>query len=176
MVPNELTLDQINENFYEEDGQLKWKIKSANRIQVGNIAGYNNENGYLRVELNGRVFQVHRILYQIYNQLNELDCNILIDHIDGDPSNNRKYNLRLTDHMGNMHNARKRKDNTSGYKDIWCNRTGKYLYWRVQIRLNNVKHNKQFPYSNVGLKKVIEYRDFKLNELHGEFSNNGELR
>ena len=38
-----------------------------------------------------------------------------IDHKDGNPGNNCRSNLRITDHTGNMQNCKKRKDCTSIY-------------------------------------------------------------
>lgn len=41
-----------------------------------------------------------------------------IDHIDGDGLNNQRINLRKCTHTQNMHNVKKRKSNTSGYKGV----------------------------------------------------------
>ena len=42
----------------------------------------------------------------------------IIDHIDNNPLNNRKGNLRLCTNTENCRNARRGKNNTSGYKGV----------------------------------------------------------
>lgn len=57
------------------------------------------------------------------------------DHIDGNGLNNQRSNLRIVTHQENMMNMRKRKDNTSGYKNIyWHKREGK---WMVMMNYKN---------------------------------------
>lgn len=51
-----------------------------------------------------------------------------IDHIDRNPLNNRKYNLRNPGYCGNAQNHSLRKDNTSGVSGVnFNNRTGYYV-------------------------------------------------
>lgn len=61
----------------------------------------------------------------------------LIDHIDGDPSNNRINNLRLVNGNQNLHNSKLRKDNTSGVKGINLHQ-GK---WVARVGLNGYRHH-----------------------------------
>lgn len=42
----------------------------------------------------------------------------VVDHIDGDPRNNRRNNLRIVTATENAANTTKRKNNTSGYKGV----------------------------------------------------------
>lgn len=56
------------------------------------------------------------------------------DHIDGNPLNNCRDNLRLATISENNANARRRSDNQSGYKGVrWDEKTGT---WRARIGLN----------------------------------------
>lgn len=54
----------------------------------------------------------------------------IVDHIDGDVSNNSKANLRLCSHSENMYNRRLlAKNNTSGYKGVSRKKKG----WEARI-------------------------------------------
>lgn len=55
-----------------------------------------------------------------------------VDHVNGDPLDNRKENLRICRHVDNMRNRGASKNNTSGFKGVsWHkNRNG----WTANIR------------------------------------------
>lgn len=56
------------------------------------------------------------------------------DHIDRNPLNNRRSNLREATHTENMRNCSKRKDNTSGYTGVTWNKPSKK--WEAQLSIN----------------------------------------
>ena len=73
----------------------------------------NKENGLKLVRL-------HRVLIQPSKSE-------LVDHIDGNPLNNRRSNLRICTSAENSRNARISKNNVSGYKGVsWAKRCQKY--------------------------------------------------
>lgn len=61
----------------------------------------------------------------------------MCDHVDGDGLNNRRCNLRVASNQQNQFNARRRKDNTSGYKGVDFHRSK----WRARIRINKKQTN-----------------------------------
>jgi hypothetical protein len=174
----QITLDEINRYFYEENGQLKWKIRKSTCNRVGDVAEYYGGK-YGMVTINYKKYLVHRILYQIYHQIQLMPDNLDIDHIDGNTKNNLKSNLRLATKTQNMHNAKKGKNNTSGYKNIyrairWYKNTNKLKEnWKVSIRVNDKIYQRKFPYTDHGLKMAIDHRNIKILELHKEFTNLG---
>ncbi len=57
-----------------------------------------------------------------------------IDHIDGNPLNNKKSNLRACSHKENICNAGKKKNNTTGYKGVYLHKpSGR---WFAQLKHN----------------------------------------
>ena len=56
------------------------------------------------------------------------------DHIDRNPLNNRRSNLREATHTENMRNCSKRKDNTSGYIGVTWNK--RVNMWEAQLNIN----------------------------------------
>lgn len=59
-----------------------------------------NRNGYLRVSLNGKMYSVHRLVYETY--VGEIPEKMVIDHIDGNRANNNLSNLQLTTQSKNV--------------------------------------------------------------------------
>jgi hypothetical protein len=55
-----------------------------------------------------------------------------VDHINGDPLDNRRSNLRLCTHAENMRNRRRSTDNKSGFKGVYFDLERKK--WRTSIR------------------------------------------
>jgi hypothetical protein len=56
------------------------------------------------------------------------DRKVKVDHRDRDGLNNCRHNLREATHAENMHNSRRRVNNTTGYKGVYLNRrTGRYF-------------------------------------------------
>ncbi len=96
---------------------------------------------------------------------------MVIDHINGDWSDNRIVNLRECTVQQNVHNSRKSSVNTSGYKGVTWASTSPYKgKWKSQINLNGRRHH--LGYFN-DPKEAHEAYCAKARELHGEFFNAG---
>jgi hypothetical protein len=83
----------------------------------------------------GKVVFMHRIVLErmIGRALNSAVEHP--DHIDGDPLNCRRNNLRLATKVTNAQNSKRRSDNQSGYKGV-CTTNGKsFRPWRAYIRV-----------------------------------------
>ncbi len=89
--------------------------------------GSPNSDGYLRVSLQGKQYLLHRLAY-VY--MTGVWPSGVVDHIDGDRTNNAYGNLRNTTRAGNNQNLRKcRASGTSGYLGVHK----KGDKWRAQI-------------------------------------------
>lgn len=95
---------------------------------------------------------------------------ILVDHIDGNRLNNRRYNLRTCDNHGNCRNRGKSKNNQSGYKGVFLRK--KTGTWICSITKNRKK-------VFLGDFKTKEEAALAYNEaairLHGEFAKLNEI-
>ena len=59
---------------------------------------------------------------------------MVVDHINGDTLDNRKCNLRICTQQENLMNRPKPKNNTSGRKGVYWDKT--YNKWKVCIKIN----------------------------------------
>lgn len=169
-----ITLNEINKYFYEKDGELYWKIKKCNSAMADTIAGgiRDKRRGYKTVMLNYKHLSVHRVLYQLYHNIEQLNNTIQIDHIDRNTLNNSKENLRLAIHDQNQMNRVMKKPNKSGHKNISVERPKNITYFTVEITaLKKYRIKKYFQYTEEGLQAAIIFRDEQLRIYHGEFAN-----
>ena len=88
-------------------------------------------NGYIMSRSTGACTILHRLL-----------CGAqpgdFVDHINGDPLDNRKKNLRVCRKQQNEFNTKVRRDNTVGFRGVCPARRGKY---RAYIVLNGKQHS-----------------------------------
>ena len=109
-----LSVDRASELLvYDKDtGVLAWKVYRPG-TPAGSKAGTPNGNGYVRVYVDCRPRYAHRLAWMLHYQ--ELPPT-LIDHINGDRSDNRICNLRAGDKRLNAENMKvARSDSSHGY-------------------------------------------------------------
>ena len=159
-----MNIIELQEFFEYKDGVLFWKKSPNKRIVVGEEAG-TISNGRVRVQLGGKIYLAHRIVWAICH--GELPP-VQIDHKDNDPLNNRIENLRAATSNQNQHNQPKPKNNTSGVKGVsWHKAAGK---WSVRVSANNKRINcGLFDDLDLAELVAVEVR----NKFHGEYANHG---
>lgn len=121
-------------------GTLRWRMRTSNRIEIGDIAGSLDENGYIIVSIDGQRYLAHRIIwYHVHG-----DWLPQIDHRDLVRSNNAILNLRPSNQSQNLHNIGIPKHNTSGLKGAsYSARRG---HWIAQIAIDGKRlHLGGFP-------------------------------
>lgn len=178
MMCKKISLEKCKYYFdFDLLGNLYWKniAEKCYSISIGSLAGhYHKKTGYYVVHLEGKLYKVHRILYQLYHNI-ELDDK-LIDHDDENPKNNSFENLRPCNNSENMCNKKAHKNNLStGLKNIYIRtyKTGKYEYYNIKIIKNKkIVFSKLFPITTP-IEEVIRIRDEQLKIHHGEFMNKG---
>lgn len=68
----------------------------------------------------------------LHRQITDAPKGVFVDHINGDPLDNRRANLRFVTQAENMRNQRLRSDSTSGLKGAHWNKAAKR--WASEIR------------------------------------------
>ena len=96
----------------------------------------------------------------------------IVDHINLNPLDNRKINLRITDQAGNQRNQRKRNiKTTSKYKGVYkCNRTGKFC---SEIKFN---YKKIWIGRFETEEEAAKAYNKKAKEIHGEFAHLNKVK
>lgn len=108
------TKEYLSQLFDYCDGNLYWKIRKSDRIKIGQLAGSKSTNGYYNLRIDGVCHKLHRIIYALhFDYVPEQ-----LDHIDGNPSNNKIENLRPCNYSENGRNRTKQRNNTSGFKGV----------------------------------------------------------
>jgi len=119
-----------------------------------------NNKGYARTS---KSEYIHRII---------MNCpeDKVVDHIDGNPLNNRRSNLRICTHQENIMNQKKHKRNTSGYKGV------SFVKSRNKFQAKIMSNGKRI---HLGLfddpQKAYEKYCSEARKLHGEFFNSGQV-
>lgn len=115
-----ITQQRLHEllNYDPITGMFTWKVSTSNRRKPGDPAGvitrYKNCT-YMKVGVDGARYYAHRLAWLYVNG----NMPSLIDHINGDGTNNSITNLRPADKSKNAANSKTRRDNKSGYKGVF---------------------------------------------------------
>jgi len=149
---------------YRADGTLIWRVKPAQRVQIGDIAGSKRADGRAEVSIKNKPYKLHRLIFLWHHGWLPIE----VDHKDNDPGNNRIENLRSAKHIDNMRNSGARRNNRSGVKGVsWDKTKGK---WVAQCGVNSAAPFRAvFDRIEDAEAAVKQFRELH----HGEFANHG---
>ena len=153
--------EQLDELFDYRDGALYWRKSSSTLAPAGSKAGCVNGRGYLVVGINYKKYLVHRLIWVMHGN----DPVAVLDHINGDTTDNRIENLRASTHTENMCNARRSKRNTSGVKGVSWSKTMNKWVGSVWFK-RKIYTTQPFEQKDQCAEAVKVLR----SELHGEFA------
>lgn len=128
-----LTAEYLREHFsYDCSTGLFTRLKdSNNQCKAGDTAGFQRHDGYFTIWMLGRSYLNHRLAWLYVHGAWPKGQ---IDHMDGNPSNNRIANLRdVTMAENNQNRLRPHRNNESGFLGVSLRSDGLY-YPRVMNR------------------------------------------
>ena len=147
---------------------LRWRV-SRGGVCAGSHAGcirkhstYPSRSDWV-VSVNSRMWMASRIIYCI--TYGEIPQDMQVDHINGNPLDNRVENLRIATPTQNSWNCKTNKRNKSGIRGVWWRESNQK--WRVAIRTLG-RRLQIGEYSN--LSDARRAREEAELRLHGEFS------
>lgn len=145
-------------------GVFEWR-RGGRRIRKGGLAGAVTKAGYVRLCVDGRLYEAHRLAWLYVTGEWPDQC---IDHIDGDRSNNAFKNLRLAEYADNSANMRVNCRSTTGIKGVTylhsCDR------WRARVRRGGQMVLDQVFGSREEARAAAETA---REQAHGSFYNHG---
>jgi hypothetical protein len=87
---------------------IKGHLYHAN-YQIGDKpAGYKDQRGYRHIQIQKKTYKLHRIVFYMFHGRDP--GKKVIDHINGDKSDNRILNLRAVTHRQNISNTKLSRD------------------------------------------------------------------
>lgn len=108
-------IDKIEECLEEVEGNLVWKAKShpKSRVKVGDIVKGQDRDGYLKLCICGKHLRAHRVVAYLHGILTSEELftpSVMVDHIDGDVTNNSPDNLRKASNRQNQLNSYRHRE------------------------------------------------------------------
>lgn len=125
---------------------------------------HKHQDGYLRtcyetIDRHNKYIMMHQLL------TNTKEC----DHKDGNPANNRRDNLRPSNHMKNMKNLKLYKSNTSGHKGITFNKAMQ----KYQVYITYDKHRLHLGFFE-NYEDAVKVREAAEQKYFGEYNRTKE--
>lgn len=177
------TKDMNDYEIYEKEGYVKFYTYNQKNVRNGSfiidiedldvVKKYKWRLSYGRV-VTGNSTKARPLVYLTHLVLSvpQTDYHHKIDHIDGDPCNNRKNNLRICTQGENVLNKTKVSNNTSGFIGVHPdNRPNRKSHWCAEIRRENKKYAIG---AYVELAEAVYARYIAELILFGEFRNTNQ--
>ena len=149
----------LTDRYNNEVGRTKIDIEDVKLFTDKRVC--KDSKDYAICTWNGKQRKVHRIIMGVVE-----DSSIEVDHINGDPSDNRKCNLRVCTHSENLKNQKLYKDNTSGYSGVNWDKNKRR--WVAEIIVDGKRIRKRFKSKNEAIAKRKEWEELYFGEFNRE--------
>lgn len=136
MADNTITHQRLLEllSYDPETGIFVRKVRRGNATKPGDVVGQTSKRDYCTVMLDGRSYKLHRLAWFYVHA--EWPAGV-IDHINGEPNDNRIANLRDVTQGQNMQNQRAPRSKT-GTGFLGVTRTHRKFQARIQVNGKNI--------------------------------------
>lgn len=94
------TQERLRALFSYKDGRLFWLVSLNPRGPAGSEAGCVTTGGYRQVRIDGVIYKTHRLIWKWHHGT---EPGPYLDHINGDPADNRIQNLQEISNRSNTH-------------------------------------------------------------------------
>ena len=158
-----ITQERVNYLFRYYDGKIYWQNKTSKysknnimSLEAGNLC---NKKGYKQIKVDGKCYLVHHIIYLMHYG----NKPTMLDHIDGNPTNNKIENLRECNNAQNQWN----RISASKHRSVFYMK-GRNKPWYAVLTSNRTRYSKYFSDMESALIYVKDLRE----KYHGEFGRN----
>ena len=133
------TLERLKELFWYDSANgnfIRLRTAPNKRYKKGEIAGHTDSKGYTIIGFDRKRYKAHRLAW-LYNY-GEWPASD-IDHINGQPADNRMANLRLATKRSNALNRGRGARNKSGVVGVHFDNSKSVHRWRAVITAQGKK-------------------------------------
>lgn len=158
-----LTKEQLLKLVDYRDGELYWSDNRGRSNCKGKRVGWLDKDGYRVTEIDYAGYRIHRLVFLMHHGY----MPDIVDHIDGDITNNRIENLRAATSNQSQHNKRRSRNSKNPAKGVTLRPNGK---WWVRVGIEG-KRIALGCYDD--LEEAIRVATEARNKYHGEFAHHG---
>ena len=145
----------LTDRYDNEVGRTKIDIEDVELFKDKRVC--KDSKDYAICKWDGKQRKAHRIIMGVVE-----DSSIEVDHINGDPSDNRKCNLRVCTHSENLKNQKLHEDNTSGYSGVNWDKNKRR--WVAEIIVDGKRIRKRFKTKEEAIAKRKEWEELYFGE------------
>lgn len=164
MCNSEISSEILLNLFNYKDGNIYWKQwKKGRRRNL--IAGTINNNGYLKITIDGKQMYAHRIVWIMHN--GNIDDGYEIDHINHNRSENRIENLRIVTRSENAKNLSMAANNKTGFTDVFFNKKRNKYFSSVKVGNNHIFGGWHYSIESAVTSRNALWKKFGFHQNHG---------
>jgi hypothetical protein len=152
-------LKAVQERFYVSGRDVLWKVPHGKWLTEpsGMLAGHKGKRGYLTINFTAdgthQYIPAHRVAVMLRDAV-PLPSALVVDHLNGDPSDNSFENLRA---VSTMLNSARRHGTSRGMKLLGASRKG--FRWRADVQFKGNRY--QLGWFDTAVEAVLAYWGFQ---------------